>query len=381
MNSETFCVNPWVSLHAKIAEGFNPCCLFGDTLKYNTVNDYVNSSELASVKQRLQNGEKISECSACWKQEQIGYVSKRQRDNQTYKNIFQILNKDPKSPHGKFAEYYLRLGNHCNLRCTSCSDTLSSGWISENKKFNIATKPVTVLPDDHDVWSHLKENANTIGSIEFIGGEPFMMSIDTQANLLKWLVDNNHASHIRIKYNTNGTRLPTEQLSFWPAFKAVEINVSVDGIGERFEYLRFPGKWSTVDSSISFYKDLQKTLPKLELTLISTISVLSIGYIHEIIDYCQARDLNLFMNMLDRPAPLNLFNFNDQIKTWIKEQTQHIDHPVIKNILANLNTRSATVSGKMLLDFLAPLDQRRDLDVRKTFPELAQCLDSATSQL
>jgi MoaA/NifB/PqqE/SkfB family radical SAM enzyme len=205
-----------------------------------------------------------------------------------------------------------------------------------------------------------------------------MMHIDTQADLLKWLVDNKYAGRIRIKYNTNGTRLPTEQLEFWSSFKAVEINVSVDGIGDRFEYLRFPAKWNTVDSTISYYKNLQKTVPKLELTVISTISVLSIGYIHEIVEYCRQRDLNLFMNMLESPAPLNVFNFDEQVKSWISKQIQHIDHPVIKNLLASLNTKNATVNKKMLLDFLAPLDQRRDLDVRKTFPELVQCLELET---
>lgn len=377
MNPKTFCVNPWVTLHTHITDGFNPCCLFRDTINRKTVNEYVNSPELASIKQRLLNGEQIPECSACWHQESVDYISKRQRDNQTYKNIFQVLNRKPDVPHGKFVEYYLRLGNHCNLRCTSCSDAVSSGWISENKKFNIITKPVKLLPDDHDVWEHLKQNASTIGSIEFIGGEPFMMNIDAQANLLEWLVNNNHARRIRIKYNTNGTRLPTEQLKFWPEFKAVEINVSVDGIGERFEYLRFPGKWNIVESSIDYYKELQKTVPKLELTLISTISVLSIGYINEIVDYCQQRELNLFMNMLQTPAPLNPFNFDKQVKAWIRERIQNINHPVIKNLLDNLNTSGTTVSGKMLLDFLTPLDQRRELDVRKTFPELMQCLDSS----
>jgi len=379
MNPKTFCVNPWVSLHTKITEGFNPCCLFGNTLKYKAVDDYISSPELSSIKKRLLAGEQISECTVCWKQEQVGHISKRQRDNQTYGKIFQLLNKDLDVPHGKFVEYYLRLGNHCNLRCTSCNDSLSTGWLSENKKFNIATKTSTsIIPDDHDVWEHLKKNANTIGSIEFIGGEPFMMHIDTQANLLKWLVDNKYAGRIRIKYNTNGTRLPTEQLEFWSSFKAIEINVSVDGIGDRFEYLRFPGKWNTVDSTISYYKNLQKTVPKLELTVISTISVLSIGYIHEIVEYCQRRDLNLFMNMLEYPAMLNIFNFDEQVKSWISKQIQHIDHPVIKNLLGSLNTRNATVNKKMLLDFLAPLDQRRDLDVRKTFPELVQCLELET---
>jgi hypothetical protein len=375
MNLKTFCVNPWVSLHVKMLEGFNPCCLFKKEMNYTSVNEYVNSVELASVKQQLLNGEAIPECSTCWQQENVGYTSKRQRDNKTYNKIFQLLNKDLAKSHGKFVEYYLRLGNHCNLRCTSCNDRFSSGWISENKKFNIATRTVSELPDDHDVWQHIEANANTVGSIEFIGGEPFMISIDKQVSLLKYLVDTGHARHIRIKYNTNGTRFPTEQLEFWPAFKAIEINVSADGIGDRFEYLRFPAKWTEVDSTIGHYQQLQKTMPQLELTMITTLSVMNIGYIQETLDYCQQRNLALFINLLEGPATLNLFKIDSKARSWIKERIQGIDNPVIKNILDNIDLQPSTVTGKMLLDFLTPLDHRRNLNVRQTFPELAQCLE------
>jgi hypothetical protein len=375
MISKTFCVNPWVTLHAKILDGYNPCCLFEKTIQANTVQEYVHSPELKSIKDRMLAGEKISECSRCWKQEQTGHVSKRQRDNKTYSKIFQALNQDLDVPHGKFVEYYIRLGNHCNLRCTTCNDTLSSGWISENKKFNISSQPVTLIPDNHDVWDHIKSNANTIGAIEFIGGEPFMMSVDIQSDLLKWLVDHGHAKRIRIKYNTNGTRLPTEQLEYWPAFKAIEMNVSVDGIGKRFEYLRFPAKWQEVDATIKYFQELQKIIPQLELTIINTVSILNIGYTDEILNYCKDSDLNIFMNMLESPDVLNLYNFNSNVKSWIVSRIQHINHPVITNILNNLNQTTSNMNGKMLLNFLAPLDQRRNLNVKNTFSELVEFLD------
>jgi organic radical activating enzyme len=374
MNSDTFCVNPWITLHAKFNEGMNPCCLFKTVLKYDTVDKYVNSEELKSIKNRLVDGEKIPECVVCWNHEQSGHVSKRQRDNKTYGKIFKILNKDLTKPTNKFVEYYIRLGNHCNIRCTSCSDQYSTGWASENKKFNLPTRPVVLLPKDSDVWQNLKDHANTVGAIEFIGGEPFMMCLDQQVDLLKWLVDNNHAKHIRIKYNTNGTRLPTEQLLFWSKFKAVELNISVDGIGKQFEYLRFPAKWDELNSNVKFYQDLRNTVPNLELTIITTVSILNIGYIEEILDYCRSSDLKLFLNMLDRPAVLNLYNFDTNVKSWISSRIQHIDHPVIKNIVENLNQRISTVNSQSLLNFLAPLDQRRNLNMSDAFPELIKFL-------
>ena len=258
MNSKTFCVNPWLTLHANYTKGYSPCCRFKNNIDAKTILEYVNSEQLTKIKQDLLSGNQILECSDCWRQEKWGYESKRQRDNRTYNIVFQALYKDLQTPQNRFFEYYVRLGNHCNLRCTTCNDDLSSGWISENKKFNIATKPVEILNNDHEVWQHMRDHAATIGAIEFVGGEPFMMSQDAQRDLFAFFVESGHAGHIRIKYNTNGTRLPKEQLPYWPHFKAIEINVSVDGLGQKFEYLRYPAIWSEVEQNIQFYKNLQK---------------------------------------------------------------------------------------------------------------------------
>ena len=377
MTSDTFCVNPWITLHAKFTDGYNPCCRFQGVISSEDISQYIQSKELISIKQRLSSDQRIPECQDCWDQEARGYESKRQRDNRTYKLVFQALYKDPQVPQNQFIEYYVRLGNHCNLRCTTCNDTLSSGWISENKKFNISTKPVTILDASHEVWSHIRIHAATIGSIEFIGGEPFMMCQDLQRDLFKFLVDTGHASHIKIKYNTNGTRLPVEQMEYWHQFKAVEINISADGIDDQFEYLRYPAEWAQVQRNIEFYKNLQSTrISKLEITIIYTVSILNVGYVHDMLEYCDDHDLKIFINMLDNPKVLNIFSADPAIKNWVLSRIKHIDHPVIINIVKHLDQGDSKTTGQDILDFLMPLDRRRNLDVAKTFPELVKCLKS-----
>ena len=374
MTSKTFCVNPWITLHTKFTKGYSPCCRFRGVVNSDNIKDYVNSAELDSIKSKLLDGNAIPECRDCWEQESRGYTSKRQRDNQTYGKIFQFLHKDLTKHSEQFVEYYVRLGNHCNLRCTSCSDELSSGWISENKKFNLPTVSVSVLPEQHEVWQHMRDHANTIGVIEFVGGEPFMMSQDAQSSLFKFLVDTGHASHIRLKYNTNGTRLPTEQLEYWPHFKTVEINVSVDGTDSRFEYLRFPAQWSEVKRNIEFYQ----TLPNLDLGIMLTVSVLNIGYVNDVLEFCASHNLKYFVNMLEQPHVLNLFWAEPRIKSWIADRIKSVKDPVIVSIAENLNNHTGTVTTQQILDFVLPLDQRRGTSTEKTFPELFECLTSVT---
>jgi molybdenum cofactor biosynthesis enzyme MoaA len=378
-NSETFCVNPWITLHATVHGGYNPCCVFDGKINSKEITQYVNSAELTKIKQDLLAGIRVPGCDKCWKNEDRQHVSKRQRDNQTYGRVFQALYKDLSTPKDQFIEYYIRLGNHCNLRCTSCNDKASSGWISENKKFNISTGEVELLSDTHEIWQHMRDHAGTIGAIEFIGGEPFMMSTEAQVDLFKYLINHNHARHIRIKYNTNGTRMPTEQLDYWKHFKAIEINVSVDGVGRRFEYLRYPGQWSQVNDNINFYKNLQlTTIPKLELTVVHTLSVLNIGYVNDILDYCQDQKLNLFLNLVNDPKVLNLFAAVPEIKSWITEQIKTVEHPVISGIVKNLDQGTNCVTAQEILNFLNPLDQRRNTNAEEVFPELINYLEQCS---
>jgi sulfatase maturation enzyme AslB (radical SAM superfamily) len=235
-----------------------------------------------------------------------------------------------------------------------------------------------VLIDDHDpLWQHLKDNAKDIAVLQFIGGEPFMMSVEPQRDLLKFLAESGHAKHIRIKYNTNLTRLPTEQLPYWPAFKAIEINGSMDGVGDRFEYLRFPAKWNDADSHIDFYKNLiETTTPKLELTVMHTVSLYNIGYVQEMLDYGSAKGIPVFLNLLEFPNYYNVFNATPKVKQWIKDMIKSIDNSVIKNIHDQLDQYPGTTDNIQLLKLINTLDQRRGLHAAKTFPELIEVITS-----
>ena len=372
--SDSFCVNPWVSMHYVMGKQINPCCLFAGGVKTNNIDEYVNSTELVNAKQNLLDNKKIPECSTCWNKEKQGGVSKRQRDNKTYKKIFDYrFKKNLEEPNSSFVEYYVRLGNHCNLRCTSCNDQLSTGWISEKKKFNLSHGPVIEITATDPIWQHLKDNARDIAAIEFIGGEPFMMNTNEQCDLFAYFVTSGNARHIKLKFKTNGTRMPKEQMEFWNEFNEIELNVSMDGVQDQFEYLRFPAIWSEFDANLTKYKELAKTLTNLKLTVMHTLSIFNIGYVQKTIDYCKEKEIAIFFNMLHAPTYFNLYNFTPNISKWIQTQIKDVNDPIIKNIHDRLSEEAGS-SDLKFLDKCQEVDRRRGLSVAKTFPELYKCL-------
>jgi organic radical activating enzyme len=374
MNKKTFCVNPWVSINYQFGEGYRPCCVYGSNLKFKSINEYANSIELATLKKQLLDGVPAKECTYCWQEESQGYSSKRLRDNQQFSQVFDYKYRpalESTSMLDNFVRYYVRLGNHCNLRCVTCHDYLSTGWISENKKFGDPASRPMILKKTDPIWQTLRDRAAGIGMIEFIGGEPFMMLVQEQADLFKYLVESGHSKHITLLYTTNGTRMPDEQLEYWPHFKRVDIDISIDGIGDRFEYLRFPASWDTVIKNIQQYK----TLPKVKLLVLHTVSILNVGYLAETEEFFKANNIEVFYNKLQGPLILNLHRAPVRTRAWIHSQLDGINNPVIKQIQTQLHTPDHT-AAQDILDYCQKLDSRRGNSLAQSFPELFEQLSS-----
>ena len=372
MNEKTFCVNPWISINYQFGEGYRPCCVYGTNMEFASIKQYANSTELATLKQQLLTGVPAKDCSYCWQEESQGYSSKRLRDNQLFGPVFDYKYKPAlESAHDEFVRYYVRLGNHCNLRCVTCNPDVSTGWISENKKFgDYVSRPIMIKKTD-PIWQTLRDRAAGIGMIEFIGGEPFMMLEQEQADLFKYLVESGHSKHIVLLYTTNGTRMPEEQLEYWQYFKRVDINISIDGVGERFEYLRFPASWDTLIENIQQYKKLQKV----RLLVLHTTSIFNAGYLAEMEEFCKTNDLEVFYNMLQDPLILDMHRAPAQTRAWIHSRIDALDNPVIKQIQKQLHTPHYT-AAQDILDYCQKLDHRRGNSVAQSFPELYEQLNA-----
>ena len=63
-----------------------------------------------------------------------------------------------------------------------------------------------------------------------------------------------YGDQIEIKYATNGTTLGIKGErsvhKYWPKFRSVAVNVSIDGIGPVYEYIRGNGDWDTLVQNI-----------------------------------------------------------------------------------------------------------------------------------
>ena len=257
------CINLTNSVRVGTSGNLTPCCLAIGTpyqddkgnimnVSTHTFEDIMMSPTAIDLRERTKRGETPDACSICWKEEDIGHESKRLRDNNHFKEVEHKENE--------LIYLELNLGNICNLACRSCNVAASSNW---KKYHNIGNPDNRKTPEELDliaklhsnpfndesmVWNSLKENLHTVKLLELYGGEPMLMK--KQWEILKYSVDKGYSKNQIVHFNTNGTLFKKEHIELLKHFWKCDISFSLDGIKEKFEYLRYPGKWEDVEINI-----------------------------------------------------------------------------------------------------------------------------------
>ena len=201
------------------------------------------------------SGESIEQCQVCNDQILNIYTYKSYFTNTLFPHkideIFESTDDDGYTTL-KPISYDYRITNLCNFKCRMCGDLLSSQWESERKmmgnidydkepfykkenqeKFRQFQKDVTEV----ELWEAVK--SGTIEEIYWVGGEPLMW--DIHWDIMKYLVDNNQAQNVIIRYNTNLSRTSykgTNLYDLLPNFKNVNLCASIDGTGRIVEFVR-----------------------------------------------------------------------------------------------------------------------------------------------
>ena len=278
IKNKNFCIQPWIHL-ASWNDGSVPlCCIatpeIGLNLNKDTPVQVWNSKQFKTARLKFMAGEKISQCTSCWREESSGIKSHRQIENFMWEKKFgeDTLNKlveatrlDGSVDH-KPLTLDLRLSNVCNLQCVMCRPRDSSKWLADSKKLadtlispvakgDWKFKSTSITSTDVFDWFEKMETQNSLdeflGDIRHIifgGGEPLL--IKEHDRFIRRLVESGNSSRISLRYHTNGTQLNEEIIELWSHFEQVELLISLDDWGNRNEYIRYPAKWSVISKNL-----------------------------------------------------------------------------------------------------------------------------------
>jgi len=199
-----------------------------------------------------------------------------------------------------------------------------------------------------------------------------------------------YGHQIELKYATNATTLGISKgrtvHDYWPHFRSVAVNVSIDGIGDVYEYIRGNGNWNQVVQNI---KEIQK-IPNISRIVgavaVQVSNVLTLG---DMIEYF-LDDLGIvfYTNMVNYPNVLSAQVLPYKLKMAAIENLLHTqnrleefklvkEHPVlleltkkqISGIINYLSANDQTDKWQDCIEFNHRLDQTRRQSFLDVTPE------------
>ena len=383
--SSTFCMHPFTGLATREDGAVKVCCRSHPVgfIQDQTLEEIWNNNVMQQIRKQVLNNERPAECAPCFNLEDQGVESLRQRHIagvipeariNLYPNAVSTLRKDYTMPF-EIPTIEIKMNNLCNLKCRMCNPMDSTSWndwqeVEEHYKkednflvqkvidLNLKNKPfLDSFVDTDNWWISFEKLLPYFRRVEFAGGEPLMDP--THYKILDMLAP--YGDQIEIKYATNLTMLGKSNRTiweYWPKFRSVAVNVSIDGIGDGYEYIRGNASWLELVNNI---RQIQKIPNVSRIVGAVAVQVSNILILDKMIEYF-LDDLGIvfYTNMVNYPKVLSPQVLPKYLKILAIERLQNVmqrvpDFKYIKENPILLDITVGQITG--VINFLEANDQ------------------------
>ena len=379
--SKTFCILPWMHLATNASGNLRVCCnsvpgknfitkpsgapykLYKDDLE-----EAWNSEVYKKIREQMIAGERPEMCLRCFREEDSGIRSARQAwndkwqkdDNYTVDAPFDIKYVD------------LRLGNLCNLKCRMCNPYASNQWVEEWSLVEGALSPAEAerlknmdWPEHEKTWENLFSIADSVDEIYLTGGEPTI--IKEQHKLLDYFINKGTAHKIKLKYNTNLTNVPKHLLDKWSKFKRIQLNCSIDAVGDLDRYIRYPSNWNTIERNFESIRKLENA----NIEIHCTVQMYNILQLDKLIEWALPYKHKIYFNILNHPDYLNIRCLPTELKNLAQLRLmEYRDLPKVQGIIDYMWKEDWTEKLPQFNSYTKELDQSRGQNLLDIVPEL-----------
>lgn len=341
------CPNIEHNLSWRVNGQLSPCNNIVNFPIFLKLEDMYSSDIYKNLLQNNRDNIKSNYCTRCWDKEKIGLKSKRQ-DDQQLDLVYKKINKD-------YLKIDSALGHVCNAACVICGPDSSSLW----QKYI----PIAKRENNSEIWNICNNNLEKLIQIDFGGGEPWLNEIEQQENLLDNLIKSGQSKKVKVRYNTNGSLYPKKLLDKLKNFRQVEITLSIDDIEDRFEYNRWPLKWSNVLTNLTKLKQLNEKYSHIILTINYTVSVFTWLRANNFLTWAKQFNMeSVNFNILTEPKLYSIKNIS------IRE---NLPDTIFNRIIASEPMENWL---EQFTEKMEKLDKERKTKWQNVFPELKALL-------
>lgn len=349
-----FCTQPFNHIDVVVENDkvlLQPCNVW--TAKKLNIEEYKNN--IQEVKDTLSETYHYPGCEVCWNEDKNNVRSRRIAQNQ--------FSQDNNLSTQKLQSLGVRYGTLCNSKCMICSPIRSSSWVADAEKLGIEIKDQhrfrkSLLPGVDVFFENF--DLDDLKFVEFHGGEPLMQKYPTE-----FLRKIKNLDQLIVKFNTNLTVLPEPELQdLLKKCKRVDFLLSVDDIGDRYEILRFPGKWDIFVKNMEIIKQL-----KYRVIAYNCLSSLNIFYCVDFYKWAIRNFGNeVHSQMVTDRTMLDISYLPQRAKDVVLEKIKNHKGKTFNAIREKLNVQNDDHS-QALLEYVKRLDQIRKTNYPDTFRE------------
>jgi MoaA/NifB/PqqE/SkfB family radical SAM enzyme len=355
--SKTFCMHPFTGLATREDGAIKVCCRSQPIgwIQNESLESAWNNKTMQEVRRQILNSERPDVCKPCFDLEDQGVESLRQRHingviPEARINLYPNAILKEILPFN-FPTIEIKLNNLCNLKCRMCNpldstswqdwDVIKSFYKKENNYLvptidNLVSKPgqyIGPFDDSENWWKSFEKLLPHFRRVEFAGGEPLM---DPQHyRILEMLKP--YGSNIELKYATNGTTLGISKnkniYNYWPCFKSIAVNVSIDGIHDVYEYIRGNGKFLEIEQNVKVFK----CFPNVSRVVGAfTVQANNIMQIDKVIDYfINTMGIAFYSHRVNYPMSLSAQVLPPKLKQNVIKRLEQmkievLEYPMIK---------------------------------------------------
>lgn len=179
------------------------------------------------------------------------------------------------------------LDNICNSACLTCDSMHST-------KIGSLTSKIYPIVDNSKLFWDLP--VHRIVKLDINGGEP------SASKNYSYILKNLPKNIKEVRINTNCSILIDEIHTLLDKDVKVVITISLDGIEEAHDYVRWPIKWEKFYSNLLYYKKI----PKLELNTWTTVSALNLSNFEKIKQFTDKHHIGHSYAFLHKPDVLSV---------------------------------------------------------------------------
>jgi len=446
--SKTFCVLPWIHFATRPNGDMRLCCNANSSgagtdheiglvknetgrpanFGRETPMSAWNNEYMKDVRLTMLEGKIPASCAKCHKEEFNGVASKRIWETGTWvedgidlPELIKQTEEDGTVPE-TLVYLDLRLGHTCNLKCIMCSPHDSSMWVADHKKVYPIFQAKELKEqmawnsdtfdnywyENPDFWKEMYAQIPNLKQVYFAGGEPLL--IKEHKLFLEEIIRQGYADKILVRYNTNGLLVNDEIIELWKKFKKVKVGFSIDAIGDRNYYIRYPSDWAIIERNLH---KLDSTPDNIQVSIATAIQILNIKHLPELAKWkiqqnfkkvnfenitggIQAGGGIVNMHLLYIPTFLSIRclpeydkeqvrkSFAD-LATWLYANYRQDEDFWKQNpygwkrwqaILDFMDAEDHTAQLPAFVEYIEKMETIRGTDFIKTFPELAHLLQS-----